>query len=90
MKLITFFILSYLAVVFTFAGIVSIAIVLIIGLCFVVFDSISDFFKDDVPYFDSNDIGREVKPYVRRIDYAGIAIMALVFVLALTVFFILP
>jgi len=74
MKIAAFILIAYLAVVAAFAGIIA-AVAVLVALILIV--AIEFMFGLDRPYFDSEDIGREVKPYVKRIQYTELIIAGL-------------
>jgi len=87
MKIAIFILIAYLAVVFFFAGVVAtvaafMALILIVAVEFM--------FGLKDPYFDSEDIGREVKPYAKRIGITEILIVVICAALLLTCYIILP
>ena len=87
MKIATIIITTYLAVVLFFADVVAtvaalLALILIVALQFML--------SLDRPYFDSEDIGREVKPYAKRIGMTEILIVVICAALLFTCYLILP
>lgn len=87
MRFAIFFLTVYIAVVLAFAGLLAAAIVLISAAAILVFESMYEFLTDKVPYWDSEDIGREVRPYVQRVNAAEVLVA--VCILLLITYFVL-
>ena len=88
MKLAIFILSAYLIVVFSFAGLIATIAALVALILIVVVELI--FGLKEKPYFDSEDIGMEAKPYVKRIGMAEVLIVVICAALLLTCYIILP